>query len=494
MSILTKMRYSIIGLVVLLVLIAGLGVAEAVWISSWQSDYSRTLDQARAANQTMTATVSMGSSVAALSDAVGRGYGYADAVERFTADGTAAVTAIEEALAATKAGSAEVAVLEETKALLVQYQAAGAELFALAQTDPVNVPGKIAPIVELGAQAQEAAVTYQESTMAQLTAKLGRLGGFSTAAMIIMAVVGVLGVAWGLATILFLVRGLVRNLREATAGVSGSAAELLAVASQVAASAAQTAASANETTVTVEEVRQTAQLAHEKASSAAEGAQGAVHAIGSARTLTEEVTSSIERMHAQMDVVSEAIDQLSERAQTAGEIIASVNDLAEQSNLLSVNASIEAAKAGEHGKGFTVVAQEVKSLAEQSKQAVAQVRTMLGEIQKASQTAVQAAASGRESVEVGRQKSMEAGEVMQRVAEGAADDSQASIQVVASSQQQLAGMEQIAQAITSINEATAQAVSGTRQVEKEVKQLQDLAMSLKGLVEAKNASEAGRLS
>ena len=82
--------------------------------------------------------------------------------------------------------------------------------------------------------------------------------------------------------------------------------------------------------------------------------------------------------------------------QAAGDIIASVNDLAEQSNLLSVNASIEAAKAGEHGKGFAVVAQEVKSLAEQSKQAVAQVRTMLGEIQKASQTAVQAAAGGRE--------------------------------------------------------------------------------------------------
>ena len=81
--------------------------------------------------------------------------------------------------------------------------------------------------------------------------------------------------------------------------------------------------------------------------------------------------------------------------------------------------------------------------------------------------------------------------MMQRVAEGAADDSQASLQVVASSQQQLAGMEQIAQAIASINGATAQAVSGTRQVEQEVKQLQDLATSLKGLVEGQAASEAG---
>ena len=65
-------------------------------------------------------------------------------------------------------------------------------------------------------------------------------------------------------------------------------------------------------------------------------------------------------------------------------VIATVNDLAEQSNLLSVNASIEAAKAGEAGKGFTVVATEVKSLAEQSKRSVAQVRGVLSEIQKAS--------------------------------------------------------------------------------------------------------------
>ena len=69
-----------------------------------------------------------------------------------------------------------------------------------------------------------------------------------------------------------------------------------------------------------------------------------------------------------------SIVRLSEQSQAIGEIIATVTDLAEQSNLLAVNAAIEAAKAGEQGKGFAVVAQEVKSLAEQSKQATAQVR------------------------------------------------------------------------------------------------------------------------
>jgi len=98
-----------------------------------------------------------------------------------------------------------------------------------------------------------------------------------------------------------------------------------------------------------------------------------------------------ERIQADMDVVAEAIGRLSDEAQSVGDVIATVNDLAEQSNLLSVNASIEAAKAGEAGKGFAVVAQEVKNLATQSKQAVGQVRTVLVEIQKASEVVVRAA-------------------------------------------------------------------------------------------------------
>ena len=95
-----------------------------------------------------------------------------------------------------------------------------------------------------------------------------------------------------------------------------------------------------------------------------------------------------------MESVAQSIVRLSEQSQTIGEIIATVNDLAEQSNLLAVNAAIEAAKAGEHGKGFAVVAQEVKSLAGQSKQATNQVRAILGDIQKATNAAAMFATVG----------------------------------------------------------------------------------------------------
>ena len=284
----------------------------------------------------------------------------------------------------------------------------------------------------------------------------------------------------GLTWLLFL--GLGRKLKAATGGLNSAATELMSIASQVAAGAAQTAASTNETTVTVEEVKQTAILVHEKASSAAEGAKNAAISLESARVLADETVAGIEQMLGDMDVVSQTINRLSEQTQAVGDVVAAVNDLAEQSNLLSVNASIEAAKAGEHGKGFSVVAQEVKSLAEQSKQAVVQVRTILNEIQKASQTAVQAAERSRHTIESGRERSVEAGEVMQRVADRAGDDSQSSLQVTASTQQQLAGLEQIAQAIQSINDAGQQSTTGTREVERQAQHLQALALELRSIV------------
>jgi methyl-accepting chemotaxis protein len=307
-----------------------------------------------------------------------------------------------------------------------------------------------------------------------------------TVGTVVSSVLTAAGVVWGLLVTWLLYRGLMGKLKAATGGLSVAATQLMAIASQVAAGTAQTAAATNETTATVEEVKQTAMLSLEKASSAAQGAQNAAESLGSARLLVEETASGIEQMLGDMDVVFQTINRLSEQTQAAGEVVAAVNDLAEQSNLLSVNASIEAAKAGEHGKGFAVVAQEVKSLADQSKHAVVQVRTILSEIQKAGQMAVQAAERSRQTIEAGKERSVEAGEVMQRLAAGALDDAEASTQVTASSKQQLAGLEQIAQAIQSINEAGGQSSAGTHQVEQQAQHLQKLALDLKSLISARS--------
>lgn len=315
-----------------------------------------------------------------------------------------------------------------------------------------------------------------------------RLGLDNTVGMIVVGVFTVVGIVLGALLAWRLSYRVTRRLKVAAGGLSTAATELISVAAQVAAATAQTAASTTETTATVEEVRQTATLAYEKASYAAQGAEGSARSLGSAKLLAEETAAGIEQMLGDMDVVSETINRLSDQAQAAGDVVAAVNDLAEQSNLLSVNASIEAAKAGEAGKGFTVVAQEVKSLAEQSKQAVVQVRTILSEIIKASQVAVEAAERSRRTIETGRQRSVEAGELMQQVAERAGNDAQASSQVTASSQQQLAGLEQISKAIESINEASGQSTTGTRQVERQVQHLQELALELNSLIGVQSGS------
>lgn len=300
----------------------------------------------------------------------------------------------------------------------------------------------------------------------------------------LVAVFMALGVILSVLSAWLISRGLVRKLKVATSGLGAAATELMSSASQLAAGTAQAAASTNETTATVEEVKQTAILAQEKAAYALQGAENGAQASESVLHLLGETTSGIEQMLGDMDVVSETISRLSEQTQAAGDMVTAVNDIAEQSNLLSVNASIEAAKAGDQGKGFSVVAQEVKSLAEQSKQAVVQVRTILSEIQKASQLAVQAAERGRQSIEAGKQHAVEASEVMRLTAVRAGDDAQASTQVTAASQQQLAGLEQIAQAIHSINEAGNQSTAGTRQVEQQARHLQELAVQLGSLIGA----------
>jgi methyl-accepting chemotaxis protein len=186
------------------------------------------------------------------------------------------------------------------------------------------------------------------------------------------------------------------------------------------------------------------------------------------------------RIQEQMESIAERIVQLAEQGQTIGEIIATVNDLAEQSNLLAVNAAIEAARAGEQGKGFAVVAQEVKSLATQSKQATAQVHAILGDIQKATSAAVMATEQGSRTVEAGVGLSGEVGEVIRTLADSIEEAAQAATQIAVSAQQQLAAMDQVALAMQNINQASGQNATSAKQTERAAQNLNELGLRLKG--------------
>jgi methyl-accepting chemotaxis protein len=298
---------------------------------------------------------------------------------------------------------------------------------------------------------------------------------------LLLASISVLAIVLGLGFGAALTRSITRQLRETVAQLSASSAEILATTTQVAAGSAETATAVSQTTATVEEVKQTALVASQKAKYVSESAQKAAQVSQAGRRSAEAAIEGMRRIQEQMESIAGSIVRLSEQGQAIGEIIATVNDLAEQSNLLAVNAAIEAAKAGEQGKGFAVVAQEVKSLAEQSKQATAQVRTILGDIQKATGAAVLATEQGGKAVEAGAKQSAEAGESIRVLAESVAEAAQAATQIAASSQQQLVGMDQVALAMDNIRQASNQNVTGTRQAESAAQNLHELGQKLGAL-------------
>jgi methyl-accepting chemotaxis protein len=272
-------------------------------------------------------------------------------------------------------------------------------------------------------------------------------------------------------------------IQEGVNVLASSSAEILASTSQVASGAAETATAVNETTATVEEVKQTSQLASQKVRHVADGAQQSLQVSEKGKKSVDDAVLGMNRIREQMETIAESIVTLSEQGQAIGDIIATVNDLAEQSNLLAVNAAIEAAKAGEHGKGFAVVAHEVRSLAVQSKEATAQVRTILNDIQKATNAAVMATEQGSKAVEAGERQSGEAGETIRLLADNIVEAANASTQIAASSQQQMVGMEQVALAMENIKEASTLSVTSTRQAEQSAQNLHELGQKLKGLVE-----------
>jgi methyl-accepting chemotaxis protein len=286
-----------------------------------------------------------------------------------------------------------------------------------------------------------------------------------------------------LATMVQSLRRTTTELAEGAHVLAASASEILAATTQVATTTAETATAIGETTTTVEEVKQTGHLSSQKAKNVLESSQKATEVARIGRNSVETAVEGIKRIQAQMESIAESIVRLSEQSQAIGQIIASVNDLADQSNLLAVNAAIEAAKAGEQGKGFSVVAQEIRTLAEQSKQATAQVRDILSDIQKATSAAVMATEQGSKAVESGVKQSTEAGESIRALAETIAEAAQAATQIAASSQQQLVGTDQVALAMENIRKASTQNAVGTKQAETAAHNLHELGQKLKQLVE-----------
>jgi methyl-accepting chemotaxis protein len=275
----------------------------------------------------------------------------------------------------------------------------------------------------------------------------------------------------------------ISNLKKEIAILSSSAEEIVASVSQVSSGTAETAAAVTETTTTVEELKQTAHISAEKAQDVLSKSEETLSVVKSSEQFLKATLDDMSQIQEKMRIISESIVKLSDHTLTIGKIIDSVNDLAEQSNLLAVNAAIEAAKAGDQGKGFGVVAQEIRALAEQSKAATIQVRSILSDIQNATNATVIATEQGSKAVSKGVTQSVQTTEAIKSFSDSILMVAHAAKQIAISSQQQLVGVDQVTVAMTNIKEATSQHVEHMKQIEVGVIDINKVGGTLKEISE-----------
>jgi len=279
-------------------------------------------------------------------------------------------------------------------------------------------------------------------------------------------------------------RALLGTIAETANNLASASSELLAGTTQQSSSAQEQAAAVTETVSTVNEVQQTSEQAAERAKAVAGSAHRAAEIGKAGLKAVEESVTAMAAVKEQTESIADNILALAERAQAIGEIIATVNDVAEQTNLLALNAGIEASRAGEHGAGFTVVAREIKDLADQAKKATAQVRQILGDIQKATNGAVMTTEEGMKSVNATMKAIDRAGETIRTLAATVDEAATAASQITASAAQQATGMGQVQQAMRDINQATNQNIASTKQAEQAAQDLNALGAKLKKLLAA----------
>lgn len=277
-------------------------------------------------------------------------------------------------------------------------------------------------------------------------------------------------------------RAQVSQIINSVQTLSSATKEISTTIAQFSGTASETSTSVSETTTSLEQTRQIADLIREKTGKVAASAQSLAKASDDGKQATKDTIKAMAGIEEKMGLIADSIVSLSEQTQTIGEIINTVEDLSEQSNLLAVNASIEAAKVGEHGKGFAVVAQEIKNLSEQSKEATARVRTILTDIQKAASSSVMVTEQGSKAVASGVDQSVRASEAIIAMAAGIVESAQAASQIIASSQQQKTGMDQIVEAMISIDRASKQNVAGAVQLQEAAKGLTELGQNLSEIV------------
>ncbi|MEO5818374.1 MAG: methyl-accepting chemotaxis protein [Gemmatimonadaceae bacterium] len=283
----------------------------------------------------------------------------------------------------------------------------------------------------------------------------------------------------------FLSRSITRPLQETANVIASSSAEILSATTEQAAGTNESMAAVTETVATVDEVAQTATQSAQRARAVSDAAQRASEGGRAGQKAVDDAVKAMQLVQAQVETMAHTIVALAEQAQAIGEITTAVSDIAEQTKLLALNAAVESTRAGEHGRGFALVAAEIKTLAGEAKESTVQVRRLLGEIQRSTSAAVMATEQGTKQTAAAVRQVGAAGDIIAQLATVVDEAAQAAAQIVASAGQQALGMDQIRQAIANIHDATQQNLTATHQSETAAQNLNELGTQLVGMVGAR---------
>ena len=274
-------------------------------------------------------------------------------------------------------------------------------------------------------------------------------------------------------------RKLLQDLQQASIQITGASTQVLTAAEEHASGSVEQAASIAQVTATMEELTNTAKQIALSATSVEKIADDSAQAAHAGYESVGEALEAMEKIRRRVADISGKTLLLGERSQRISEVLNLIKDIAGEIHLLAVNAAIESAAAGEHGKRFAVVASEVRRLAERTRESAEEIKGIVGEIQSATNTSVLATEQGVKEVENGVSLATRARGSLEQIIQMVDRTTQAIRQITFATQQQQSASEQIVQTMREVAEVTKQTAAGMKQSASSVSDLNGLADQFK---------------